>query len=186
MTRFVEGSLSFEFSADWAVEKWDETPFYRRRHQRLCGELDGKGEGTKALDFVGVHRGQELWLIEVKDFRRHPIESGPRMESAELALEVGLKVRDSLSGLVGARQMDVDAKLWSSAVQLMPLTSPNPIRVVLWMETDGPLTQREKQRRSVLLNRLKSMLRWLTTYVSVACIEDNSLPDVEVWSLPLI
>ena len=62
--------LRFTFKDDWLrVEKWDESPTYRTGIEKVKGELDGRRESTKAMDLVGLHRTEGLFLIEAKDFR---------------------------------------------------------------------------------------------------------------------
>src|SRR5580692_8886295 len=68
---FEEGHLRFRFDSSWYAIKYDEHPDYRERIERL--------DGTKAVDFVAVHRDSQLFLIEVKDFRGHRIENQPRL-----------------------------------------------------------------------------------------------------------
>ena len=88
---FEEGHLRFRFDDSWYAIKYDEHPDYRERIERL--------DGTKAVDFVAVHRDSQLFLIEVKDFRGHRIENQPRLREGELAIEVGQKVRDTVAGI---------------------------------------------------------------------------------------
>ena len=67
MPRFEEGVLAFEFGERWKIFKLDEHSDYRERI--------GKIEGTKAVDFLGILDERELYLIEIKDFRQHRIET---------------------------------------------------------------------------------------------------------------
>ena len=63
-----EGFLDFNFGVRWGVFKLDEHHDYRKRMEKV--------NETKAVDFVGILDEQELYLIEVKDFRQHRIETG--------------------------------------------------------------------------------------------------------------
>ena len=87
-----EGELIFDFPADWEVSQYDAWSFYRNRFKDSC-------TGCKAIDFVAIlsRNRRELWLVEVKDYRRHP-----RTKAIDLPEEIALKVRDSLAGIVAA------------------------------------------------------------------------------------
>lgn len=86
---FQEQRLEFEFGKSWSVTKLDSNTFYREHMEKL--------DGTKAVDFVGTANNQDLYLIEVKDFRGHRIENKDRLQDGQLAIETGQKVRDSIS-----------------------------------------------------------------------------------------
>lgn len=87
----VDG-IRFVFPAHWQVCKWDDEAFHRR-FQRVGG-------GSKACDIVALPPdGNEVWLIEVKDYRNHR-----RTKSADLFDEVGCKVRDTLAALWAAQR----------------------------------------------------------------------------------
>ena len=89
MTEVREGALTFQFSEDCEVTKYDEWDFFKNRFQRIK-------DGTKAVDFLCVEPGV-AWLIEVKDYREHE-----RTKPSELSEEIAGKVRDTLSGLAAA------------------------------------------------------------------------------------
>lgn len=90
MPSLQEGELTFDFPERSEVANYDEWSFYRNQFQPACG-------GTKAIDFIFVEP-QRTWLIEVKDYRRHP-----RTKIAALADEVAAKIRDTLAGLAACR-----------------------------------------------------------------------------------
>ncbi len=94
MKRIEEEYLAFDFGERWKVFKFDD----HRDYQRMKDTL----EGTKAIDFLGVLDKKELYLIEVKDFRQHRIETRDRLLTGELAIELAQKVRDSLACIIGA------------------------------------------------------------------------------------
>ena len=86
----TEGRLSFAFKDIAFAEKYDDWQHYRNQYNRACG-------GSKAVDFI-VSKNDELWLIEVKDFRQQR-----RVKTIDLADEIALKVRDTMAGLVSAK-----------------------------------------------------------------------------------
>ena len=89
MTTFQEGVLTFTFDATADVQKYDEWPFYKNQFCKSC-------TGSKAVDFVGLRNGdRDLWLIEVKDYRRHP-----RTKTISIWDEIAVKARDTLAGLL--------------------------------------------------------------------------------------
>ena len=86
----IEGSISFTFTnADFA-EKYDNWQHYKNVYQNACGS-------SKAVDFI-VSANHMLWLIEVKDYRRHR-----RTKEISLHDEITQKVRDTMAGLISAR-----------------------------------------------------------------------------------
>lgn len=89
MTVITEGSLTFSFVTGAQATKYDEWRFYARQFQGVCG-------CCKAVDILHIDSGV-LWLIEIKDYRRHP-----REKSIDFATEVSVKVRDTLAGLFAA------------------------------------------------------------------------------------
>jgi hypothetical protein len=184
VTVIVEQRLRFDFGRSWQVEKYDGHHAYREGIQRLQGTslcetclehsrcpkcktelgVGSKAVGTKAVDIVGRYQGQ-LYLIEVKDFRRHRIENKRRVRDGELAFEVGLKVRDTLAGLLGALHRR-DAGDWSPLVA--PIFERAPT-VLLWLEEDLD-EERVAQRGHPALtvtDELRPRLRWLTSDVRV-------------------
>jgi hypothetical protein len=92
----VDG-LTFEFPDDWLVTRYDEWAFYRNQFA-ACGR------GNKGVDLLALEpRTMTLWLLEVKDYRRHR-----REKDIPLWDEVALKARDTLAGLVAAGINGVD------------------------------------------------------------------------------
>jgi hypothetical protein len=92
MTTIMVGNLTFQFPDGWLAVQYDEWTFYKNRFKDACG-------GNKAIDLLALNPGgQTLWLIEVKDYRRHP-----REKMIELSDEIALKARDTLAGLVAVR-----------------------------------------------------------------------------------
>lgn len=69
--------MVFNFPVDWVVLQIDKHKFYRGGYASLlkcqCPEAENqKPQGQKALDFVAYNSvAGELWLIEVKDDRKH-------------------------------------------------------------------------------------------------------------------
>lgn len=91
MPRIPVEALSFAFDDDWLASKYDDWSFYRNRFRKLRDKV-------KAIDLLAIDPDQTAWLIEVKDYRRHP-----RTKPIDLAEEVAHKVFDTLAALLPAR-----------------------------------------------------------------------------------
>ena len=114
----TEGNLTFTFTNVNRAMQYDGWSHYRNQLQSACG-------GLKGVDFI-VIEGQQLWLIEVKDYRRHP-----RTKPIELVDELALKVRDTMAGLLSAAVNAADSgekKLAKKAIRCKRL------RVALHLE----------------------------------------------------
>lgn len=174
----------FEFGDQWsAAFKYDDTTFYRKEAIRLQGDIDGVPQSTKAVDVVGLHDLSGLLLLEAKDFRGHRIANKPRIEG-EVAVEVAVKVRDTIAALMGASRKPVDE--FPSEVLVTAFQRRNEVTVVLWLEDDTfRQTDRAKQMLGALNGLLKSKLAWLNvrTFVLSSTVA-NRLPHLVVTNLP--
>lgn len=113
-----EDRLTLTFPPGAQASKYDEWSHYRNQFNSAFG-------GTKAVDCVYA-AADTAWLIELKDYRIHP-----RTKAIDLPLEVALKVRDTLAGLVSAGIHANDADEQRMAREL--LQKPR-IRVALHLE----------------------------------------------------
>lgn len=57
---FEESDLIFTFNDDWVVKKYDNHAYFKTL----------AGYGLKGVDFVGVYQMNQLFLIEVKNYRQ--------------------------------------------------------------------------------------------------------------------
>ena len=96
MTEIREGDLTFSFPNHCEAGKYDDWSFYRNQFQSVAG-------GSKAVDVLCLAHGV-AWLVEVKDYRKHP-----RTKPIDLWEEVARKARDTLSGLAAASANADDA-----------------------------------------------------------------------------
>ena len=178
----VDG-IQFDFERSWQVAKWDDSPWYRGGIERLQGELDGRHEGTKAADLIGL-RGASPYLIEVKDFRGFTIEN-KRRQVRELPLEIGLKARDTIAAVAGLVSLGNPPELpvrWLRAVR----EEGRAVNVVAWIAEDPRPAQPEHQRAraEIRLAGLKQKLAWLTRRVWVCDpLRQITLEDVSAASL---
>ena len=111
-TPLVVEKLRFTFGDSWTVAfKYDDSRFYRSGPERLKGELEERSnneskivsQATRAVDVIGLHQEDGLLLLEAKDFRGHRIENKNRLHR-QIILEVALKTRDTVAGLLGASE----------------------------------------------------------------------------------
>ncbi|MCP4696097.1 MAG: hypothetical protein GY862_04510 [Gammaproteobacteria bacterium] len=119
MPSLAEGKLRFEFPNDWRAEKFDEWSFYRNQFQNVCG-------GAKAVDVLALDPEQCVWMIEIKDYRRHR-----REKMMDLAMDAACKVRDSLAAIIAADKNanDRDEKRMAGRV-----LASRKLRVILHLE----------------------------------------------------
>lgn len=177
MTRFCEGYLAFEFGSRWQVIKLDDHPDYRQRLEKQVG--------AKAVDFLAILDKKELYLIEVKDFRRDRIPTKERLLRGELAIELAQKVRDSLACIIGAYRTSSRPEEWQPYATLL-CNPKRRIKVVLWLEYDLPahLPSRKKVMFSARANAFKRRMTWLTPQLFVLNLDQPGLLDVKVSNLP--
>lgn len=124
MTKIVEGKLTFTFPANWKVQKFDESKFYREQFQRIADE-------TKAVDIAALDAEKTLWLIEIKDYRHLDVKK----KISDLPEKVAKKVRDTLSCFMAGRVSanDPGEKQFAQAA-----TQAHRYRVVLHLEQFNP------------------------------------------------
>lgn len=187
----VDG-IRFDFDDSWQVEKWDDSPWYRRGIHLLQGELTvlvngeqkKRPEGTKAVDLLGL-REEVPYLIEVKDFRGFRIENKYRQQ--ELPLEIGLKARDTIAGVAGLVSLGNPPELpkrWLRTVK----DGDRQIHVVAGIAEDlatpGEHAYKRNIREQARQSVLEQRLAWLTSRVWIANpFISTSLPGVTVTSL---
>ena len=143
MTQIAEEALTFTFPEEWTASKADDWSFYRNQFERYfdgvrlackkcnaevrcCKCNTAKTIGAKSVDILAIAPDSEVWLIEVKDYRRHR-----RTKAIDLADEVAVKVRDSLAMFSAASK---NANHSSEKTAASAVGSSSEIRVVLHLE----------------------------------------------------
>lgn len=176
MTIFDEGNLRFQFGERWQVIKLDDSDVYRMGIEHI--------DGTKAVDFVGILDEQEIYLIEVKDFRGHRIENKNRVLKGELLIEVAQKVRDSVACIVATSRTH-NEPFWNLVNQLFR-DARKQLRIVLWFESDQSphFRQQSRIKAAMRIGTLNENLRWLSCRPIITGIEGRSIPDLTVTNLP--
>jgi hypothetical protein len=166
-TTLTEQQLAFTFADGTEPSPYDEWAFYRNQFNAVCG-------GTKAVDFVCLD-GDQLWLIEVKDYRRHR-----RTKLVDLGDEVAAKVRDTLAGLVAASCNANEAEEQRMARQAVRRSR---LRVVLHLEqpsNPSRLFPRAVDLDDVLL-KLKQRLKAVDAHPRV--VDQSNLDAAMPWAV---
>lgn len=83
---FYESGYWFKYSNRWSIIKYDDHRFYRRL----------SGLSFSGVDFAGVLDGQQLYLIEVKNYSQYPAKQNDK-PVVQLGYELAEKVNDSLA-----------------------------------------------------------------------------------------
>lgn len=187
MKTIKEQNVLFIFDDDWACEKWDDHDVYRDGIAKL--------QGSQAVDFIGI-RGENLYLIEVKDFRGHYIEN--KGKTSEWSNEIAWKIRDTIAAMVGAAvsrpsQDDIIAR----CVEVIEKHDADKIHVIACIIEDSKKYSLDRRKRKIQLGEerktseqwreaLRKRLRWLTRKVSHSnpFLEGQDLPGVQVQRLP--
>lgn len=186
----------FVFGDSWSVAfKYDDCDFYRKGPERLKGELRERSEvngvaeekvvpqSTRAVDVMAYSEGSGLLLMEAKDFRGYRIANKHRLKDSEVVLEVALKARDTIAGLVGALRLP-ESKFPADALR-KTLEKNERVTVVLWLEDDALGDDKRAQQQLQTLNEtLKTKLAWLNVRTLVLSSRKNWLPDLAVSNLP--
>ena len=106
-TEAVVDGLRLTVPPGWWVWKYDDSSFHRNQFQGFAG-------GSKAVDAVMLSNQGELWLVEVKDYRRNR-----RSKPGSVFAETASKVRATLAGLATARTNANDANERHLALRAM-------------------------------------------------------------------
>lgn len=164
----TEGQLTFAFDAGVRACKYDAWAFYRNQFQQGCFK------DNKAVDLL-CELNRSAWLIEVKDYRAHP-----RTKAVDLADEVAIKVRDTLSGLVAASlgAKDPDERSFARRV-----TKVQRMRVVCHIEQ--PAKTSRLRPRVIEPDKLKLKLRMLLKAIDAHPIvmDQSSAANTLPWTV---
>ncbi|MDH4555719.1 hypothetical protein E8F11_11120 [Pseudomonas sp. BN417] len=162
-----EGRLTFQFPNGALASKYDEWAHYRRQFNKAFG-------GTKAVDIL-YSEGRMAWLIEVKDYREHR-----RTKTIDLADEVAIKVRDTLSGLVSAKINANDPDELKVAKEILKSTR---LRVVLHLEQ--PQKHSKLRPRAIdpaaVSQKLRGLLKAIDPHPSV--VDQDTLNAEMTWTV---
>lgn len=174
---FKEGNLSFSFSDDWLVEKYDEHPFVRDKVLKL--------RYTKAIDFIASDPNGIPFFIEVTDYRGNTIQYKQMLKTDAIALETATKVKDSIAGIIGCHRNYPDPVVFTTIANKL-LDPDVSIRVILWLECDVFRNEKDwKTHATTLADTMKRYLKWLTKRILVVNQRSDlsSIPELRVQNL---
>jgi hypothetical protein len=180
-----EQRISFTFSDDWQVVKFDDHRDFRKGLQSVKS-AGGEGVDAKGLDFLGFNKSFGILLLEVKDFRGHASENRSRLING-LAVEVSLKCRDTVAATIGASRTSSNPQTWRNLAIALADEKKAAIKIVLWLESDryqrNALAGRQlKAKLSVLSKQLKQKCCWLAPHALVMSVDtyNNGIPGIKV------
>jgi hypothetical protein len=176
----VDG-LRFEFDNTWRALKWDDHPAYRE------GGLNSHA-GTKAIDIVALHRGDELWLIEGGSMRtaaaRIRFKNKRTAKREPLQEEFAGKVRDTIAASAWVQDRHAAAKDLTPYLRHAVRGSAGKVHAVLWFEG------LEEAELMPMEDQVRQSLRWLNPQVRILNTEickrhpQRDLVGVTVSNLP--
>lgn len=167
MPKIPVEALSFTFGDDWLASKYDDWSFYRNRFQKIRNNV-------KAVDLLAIAPDRTAWLIEVKDYRRHP-----RTKPLDVANEVAHKVFDTLAALLPAL---VNGDVAEETTIAKAALRADRLRVVLHLEqpaTHSKLFPRAIDPANVLM-KLKTLIRSIDAHPLV--VEMNRMHSL-AWTV---
>ncbi|MBU1660864.1 MAG: NERD domain-containing protein [Chloroflexi bacterium] len=180
MKNFDESNLCFSFGNSWTVIAYDEHPDYLNIFQKL--------EGTKAIDFLGVH-GNSIYFIEVKNFSGHLAQYEGKISQRALKNDLVQKFRDTNLWVLLAhhRYGMLD---WMDYAQVIG-NQKKGIKFVAWIELGFGLDEypvkKLKGYWSTLQNQLKQTFSGVKQYdkkisflITASNFNQNTLPDLTV------
>jgi len=187
MVDLVESRLRFMFDTNnWTdVISFDKHVDYKRIERCIKGttiELENEKitiNGTQGIDILGVFQNNNLYLVEIKNYKNYRISNKDKLEnSAELlATSVGRKVRDSIACIVsGKRNSTNDKDLWERVLDILCNQRKN-IFVILWLEEDFISLDKEKIKLYNYQKTLQGKLKWLTNSSNIRVWNKRNYPD---------
>lgn len=167
MTVVEVDGIEFRFEDGWHVAKYDDWSYYRNQFGRMRN-------GIRAIDLIAHSPDDDLWLIEVKDYR-HGSAAVPLV--AELAETVWKKVYDTLAALIPAAANANDRNEKSLADRFR---RSRKLRVVLHVEQPASSSRLYPGGAINLANmkmKLNELLRAIDSHPRVASsAKMNGLP----------
>jgi hypothetical protein len=121
----IEGKLAFEFQKPtWVAVKWDTETGYQNGLRRI---------DASAVDILATMHQSTVCMIEVKDPRGYRIEYRNSNPVEKLAATIADKVRDTIAGIVYARDRHPGDHLHIHLKTVFQERVSRPL-VVLWLE----------------------------------------------------
>lgn len=180
MSNFQESGINFNFQdADWTTVKYDEHVAHRKVEKVL--------KPTKAVDFMGIHQGNRLFLIEIKNYRGHTQDESTREAlnagGEELMRRIAIKVRDSIATATSEARFSTHDEEFFTQVNSRLLDNKVKLTIIACIEWDVASEKERKVQMGIGLQKLKQKLVWLhPVRVSVNSVANITgiLPDTQV------
>ena len=150
MSNFQESGINFNFQdADWTTVKYDEHVAHRKVEKVL--------KPTKAVDFMGIHQGNQL--------------------------RIAIKVRDSIATATSEARFSTHDEEFFTQVNSRLLDNKIKLTIIACIEWDVASEKERKVQMGIWLQKLKQKLVWLhPVRVSVNSVANITgiLPDTQV------
>lgn len=192
---YIESDIYFSFNQDWKVKKYDDHAYFK----------SVAGFGLKGIDFIGIYKTQELFLIEVKNYRKRiyspvaPDWSDLEGNKPPLIEAYVNKIYDSLrlikvvnqsyqrkwwfrilkkwNELTGNQSIEKDWQFWEKVYQLSQ--SPEYVKPILWLELDPDfltsLNQTQLQFNNILEDKIKRISKNRVPYSQVLSFDSKPI-----------
>lgn len=180
MSNFQESGINFQFQdSQWDVVKYDE----HLAHKKVSNAL----QPTKAVDFFGIHANEQLFLVEVKNYRGHTRDAKTQevlqAGGDELMRRIAVKVRDTIATATNSARFSTNDEAFFNQINRLLLNEQKKIVIIACIELDVANNKEYKIRMSIWMQKLKQKLAWLhAVKVSISPIENITvvLPDAVV------
>ena len=180
MSEFRESGMSFCFAdTEWEVRKYDE----HITHKKVSHVL----HPTKAVDFLGIHNKNKLYLIEVKNYRGHTADPETKeilkANADELMRRIAIKVRDTIATVTNAARFSTNDQDFFERTYKLLLKHQEKIVIIACIEWDARNEYECKAKMGIWQQKLKQKLAWLhaaTISINQATNMNAILPDAEV------
>lgn len=181
-----ENNITFTFSEQMTVTKFDDTKFYRESYNKLpnCKGVDIIADSGEMLQLIEVkncsgHEAENAWRTSVNNSK---LSSAPLTIDVEdrdsLDIEMAKKVASTIACLYGAwtkaQQLDSAKELshfWKETCNSKIPTSGKVIMVILFLEGNFDNPNSKTRSKKMIMKRLQesmnSKLSWLNCRVSV-------------------
>ena len=185
---FKESALTFEFSGNWNIKKYDSHKYYKIL----------AGQGLKGIDFLGIKDGQQLYLFEVKNYQKrkdwqtvNPIEA-IKADPDVLVRKLVQKIEDSFQVFrvvykyyqrnwwyrnifpLIRNWWPVYSKwhFWTDVYEKSLTISD--IYIIFWMET----APEEQELKAYLRQELRLRLNQFSPHIYLLDHQNNSLAEI--------
>lgn len=181
-----ESNLTFEFSEQMVVSKFDDSAFYRQTYnkQPSCKGVDIIADSSEMIQLIEVknctgHESENMWRTSVNNSK---LSSAPSTLDADdrdsLDIELAKKVASTISCLYGAwtkSQQSVSAQeflpLWKGAYSDKIPISEKTVMIILFLEGNFDNPKSKTRSKKMIMKRLQESvsmkLSWLNCRVSV-------------------